>query len=83
MTLKKILLFTFFMSISSCSFAELERKNVDAVCALFQDVMELGLEPQARLTYINKHFDSKVDSKDLKRAVQGQVLFLAFAKHKT
>ncbi len=56
------------MSITSCAFAELERKNVDAVCALFQDVMELGLEPLARLTYINKHFDSKVDSKDLKEA---------------
>ncbi len=70
MTSKKILLFTFFMSIASCVSAELEKKKFDAVCALFQDVIKLDLESQARLAYIDKHFDSIVDSKDIKEAYE-------------
>ncbi len=36
------------------------------MCGLIQDVMKLDLKPQARLNYINKHFDARVGSKDVK-----------------
>lgn len=38
------------------------------MCDLIQDAMKLDLEPQARLNYINKHFDSRVKSKEAKEA---------------
>lgn len=68
MVIKKILFFTFLMSIVVSTFAEPEKKDFDAMCALIQDAMELGLEPQARLTYINNQFDSRVGSKDVKES---------------
>ena len=45
-----------------------EIKNYNAMCDLIQDVMKLDLKPKARLNYINKHFDSRVGSKDVKEA---------------
>lgn len=68
MLLKKISLFTFLMSIAVNAFAVSEKKNFDAMCALVQDAMELDLEPQARVSYINKHFSSRVGSKDVKES---------------
>lgn len=65
---KKIYLFLFFIgffiNISSAS----ELKDYNAMCDLFQDVMKLNLKPQARLNYINEHFDASVSSKDVKEA---------------
>jgi len=59
-----LFLIGFFTNTSSAS----EVKSYNAMCDLFQDVMRLNLKPQARLNYINKNFDARVGSKDVKEA---------------
>lgn len=70
MVIKKIFLLIFLVSISINACSEQKNKDFDAMCSLFQDVMKLNLKPQARLAYINKHFDSRVNSKDVKEAYE-------------
>ena len=68
MLLKKFFLLSFLLSITFNAFSASDIKNYNAMCDLFQDAMKLDLKPQARLNYINKHFDSKVDAKDVQEA---------------
>lgn len=68
MLLKKFFLFSFLLSISFNAFSATDIKTYNAMCELFQDAMKQDLKPQDRLNYVNKHFDSRVKSKDAKEA---------------
>lgn len=70
MIFKKILLLTFLTSLVINTSSASEIKNYNAMCDLFQDVMKLDLKSKARLNYINKHFDSRLGSKDVKEAYE-------------
>ena len=68
MIIKKTFLFTFLFCISLNAFSASDIKNYNSMCDLIQDVMKLDIKPQARLNYINKHFNSRVGAKDVKEA---------------
>jgi len=68
MIIKKILIFLFLICTTFNTFAEAEKESYDAMCLLVQDSLAQNLEPTARLTYINKHFDARVGADDIKEA---------------
>ncbi len=68
MVFKKILLLIFLTSLVINMSSASEIENYNAMCDLIQDVMKFDLKSQARVNYINKHFDARVGSKDVKEA---------------